>query len=66
MEADLRHINIESFYQGFNENYDSDLNERDEEAGNREINLKKIDNIVFDQVDHSDYPDFCDALYYFG
>ena len=25
------------------------------------IDLTKIDNIVFDGVDHSDYPDFCDA-----
>ncbi len=52
---------IESFYQGFTENYDSELNEREEEAGNREINLKKIDNIVFDQIDFKDSPDFSDA-----
>jgi hypothetical protein len=27
----------------------------------RDIDLSKIDNIEFDQVDYSDYPDFCDA-----
>ena len=52
---------IESFYNGFNENYDSELKERDEDAGNREINLSKIDNIEFDQIDFKDSPDFSDA-----
>jgi hypothetical protein len=53
---------IESFYSGFSENYDSQLNERTEDAGPREINLKKIDNIVFEDVDPKDYPDYCDAF----
>ena len=63
MKIDIRELgNIESFYSGFSENYDSQLNERTEDAGPREINLKKIDSIVFEDVDMSDYPDFCDAF----
>lgn len=53
--------NIESFYQGFAEDFDSELNERSEVTGDREINKKMIDNIKFDQVDHADHPDYCDA-----
>jgi GTPase SAR1 family protein len=34
----------------------------DEDNSKREINLSKIDNIEFDDVDHSDYPDYCDAF----
>ena len=26
------------------------------------MNLSKIDNIQFEDIDHSDYPDFCDAF----
>jgi len=36
--------------------FDQDDNEK------REINLNKIDNIVFDGVDKKDYPDFVDAF----
>ena len=57
----INDIDPENFYQGFSESYDSSLNERDEDAGEREIELKKIDNIKFDQIDFDDYPDFCDA-----
>jgi len=54
--------NIESFYSGFSEDYDSELNERTEDSGPREINLKKIDNIFFGGIDYRDYPDFCDVF----
>lgn len=51
---------IESFYQGMTE---PDLfYERNEDAGPREINLSKIDNIVFDGVDMKDFPEFTDAF----
>lgn len=40
---------------------DDQLYGREEDTGDREINLKKIDNIEFDQIDFEDYPDFCDA-----
>jgi hypothetical protein len=33
--------------------------ESDPESDKRD--LSKIDNIEFDDIDHSDYPDFCDA-----
>ena len=63
MKIDISELgNIESFYSGFSENYESQLNERTEDAGPREINLNKIDNIVFEDVDPKDYPDFCDAF----
>jgi hypothetical protein len=26
------------------------------------MDLSKVDNIVFEDIDHSDYPDFCDAF----
>lgn len=26
------------------------------------MDLSKIDNIKFEDIDHSDYPDFCDAF----
>jgi len=26
------------------------------------MNLSKISNIVFEDIDHSDFPDFCDAI----
>jgi hypothetical protein len=52
---------IQSFHNGMDENYESTLNERSEDIGDREINLKKIDNIEFDQIDYGDSPDFSDA-----
>jgi hypothetical protein len=62
MQIDISDLGqIESFYNGFSENYDSTLNERNEVIGDREINLKKIDNIKFDQIDHTDHPDYSDA-----
>ena len=54
-------INPESF-NGTSESYDSSLNERDEDIGNRKIDLSKIDNMKFDDIDRADYPDFCDAF----
>jgi hypothetical protein len=62
MKIDFNDLgNIESFYNGFEEDYDSTLNERVEDI-NREINLKRIDNIVFDGIDHTDAPDYCDVF----
>ena len=55
-------VNPESFYGGMSENYDSDLNERDEDVGTRKIDTSKITNMKFDDIDTSDYPDFCDAF----
>jgi hypothetical protein len=26
-----------------------------------ELDLKKVDNMEFDGIDHKDYPDYCDA-----
>jgi hypothetical protein len=50
-------IEIDSFYMGFSEN-----NGEPDENEKREINIKKIDNIEFEDVDMDDYPDFCDAF----
>jgi hypothetical protein len=47
----------ESRYQGMTEDYiESQPNDT------REINVKMIDNIVFDGIDRKDYPDFADAF----
>ena len=50
----------ESRYSGMSE--PDTFFERWEDSGPREINLSKIDNIVFEDVDTTDYPDFCDAF----
>jgi hypothetical protein len=26
------------------------------------MDLKKVSNLIFDGIDHNDYPDFCDAF----
>jgi hypothetical protein len=52
-------INPESIYGGMRqpEGYTA----CDEIEFPRRINTEKIDNIVFDQIDTKDYPDFADA-----
>lgn len=45
-----------TIYQ-FEDPYDSS----DVDTSDRKINLSKIDNIKFEDVDMKDYPDFCDA-----
>ena len=59
--------NIESNYGSMSEDYDSEqvndyLTGRTEDAGPREIELDKIDNIEFDDVNMNDSPDFSDAF----
>jgi hypothetical protein len=60
-------FNVESFYQnlaqpdGMGAFDEYQLNERTEDIGPRKLNLFKISNIVFDDVDYKDAPDFCDA-----
>jgi hypothetical protein len=52
--------NAESFDGGMADPYEgADFNEVDT---HRRIILNQIDNIKFDDVDHKDYPDFCDAF----
>ena len=63
----INEINCESFYTGMSEDYDSELvNDyligMIEDTGAREIDLDKIDNIEFDDVNMSDSPDFSDAF----
>ena len=53
---------IESFYSGFDEDYEPS----DEIDYPRRLQLDKIDNIEFDQVDMNDYPDFSDAFILFA
>jgi hypothetical protein len=56
MKIDISQIgNIESNYINFSEP------ERGEDEPQEEFDLSKIDSMEFDDVDHSDYPDFCDA-----
>jgi hypothetical protein len=50
-------IQIDSFYMGMNDYY----LEQGEDEHQEKFDLSKIDSMEFDDVDHSDYPDFCDA-----
>jgi hypothetical protein len=51
-------FNIESFYSGMTEPVVCS----ESQNSKREINLNGIDNIEFEDIDTSDYPDFCDAF----
>jgi hypothetical protein len=52
-------IEIDSFYMGMNDYYWEQG--EDEVDYPRRLHLDKIDNIIFDQIDYKDAPDFCDA-----
>ena len=57
----MRDLFIESFYQDMKDPYEG-MNPDDwEEDYPRKLDLSKIDNIEFDDVDMGDYPDFCDT-----
>ena len=59
MRIDINQIgNIESNYTGFSEPERGNENEIEFP---RKLDLSKIDNIKFDQVDMNDSPDFSDA-----
>lgn len=71
--SELNRYQVESFnYQmsepeGMGAFDECQLNDRTEDVSDdncttRKIDLSKIDNMEFDDVDTKDYPDFCDAF----
>jgi len=60
----IHEVNPESFYQGMREPecYGAFSGLQDEIVFPRRINLEKIDNLKFEDIDMRDYPDFCDAF----